>query len=356
MKRITQLSLLLAVAIFAFSSCKEKDEPTYEVPDTYNFANVYYGGQTERLNMLEEMSAYMESAENPGTILDVQRLKDMFANQNTPFSFSSTKQLKDKCFSLDVAMVESWLDSVAVASQSAVAGSPGVAGVVQSAGGSKYLLSANGIDYDELIVKGLMGAVFYYQATAVYLSDDKIGAAVDNTNITPGEGTDMEHHWDEAFGYLGVPINFPANTANARFFGEYCAERDALLATNSVLMTAFLTGRAAISGKDMDTKNAQIPIIRDTWERVIAGTILHYLNAAKTNFADDALRCHQLSEARGFTLALRYNPTKKITDTNWQSALDLIGENFYTITLTNIDGARDVISTAYGLDALKDQL
>jgi hypothetical protein len=345
--------LLLSLAL---SSCKDKDKPDYEVPDTYNFENVFYGGQTERLNMLEEMDAYMQSAETPGTPLDAQVLKDMFANQSDLFSFTSVKQLKDKCFSLDVSLVESWMDSIAVASQSTVAGGPGVAGVVQSAGGSKYLLSANGIDYDELIVKGLMGAVFYYQATAVYLSDDKIGPAVDNTQVTPGEGTDMEHHWDEAFGYLGVPKDFPVNITGARFFGEYCLERDALLNTSDVLMTAFLTGRAAISGKDMETKNAQVPVIRNTWELVIAGTILHYLNGARTNFADDALRCHQLTEAAGFTRALRYNPTKKITDAQWQTALDLIGDNFYTITLNNIDAARDLISAAYGLDALKDQL
>jgi hypothetical protein len=121
-------------------------------------------------------------------------------------------------------------------------------------------------------------------------------------------------------------------------------------------MAAFLTGRAAISGKDMDAKNIQIPVIRDTWEKIIAGTAIHYLNGAKIDFADDALRCHQLSEAAAFVRALKYNPTKKITDTNWQNALNLIGGNFYTISVTNIDAARDLLAGSYGMVAIKDQL
>lgn len=357
MKKYPLFLLLLAATAVFLGSCKDKDEPSFEVPDTYNFENVSYSGQTQRLDMLAEMTTYMKTGNTSGTVLDAQVIKDMFANANDPFSFSSTKQLKDKCFSLDADLFESYMDSIAVASQSTVAGGPGVAGVVENASATKaYLLSANGVEYTQFIEKGLMGAVFYYQATGVYLSDDKIGAAVDNSNVTTGEGTDMEHHWDEAFGYFGVPIDFPTNTEDARFYGGYCNSRDALLNSNDLLMTAFLTGRAAISGKDMDAKNLQIPVIRDTWEKVIAGTAIHYLNGAKTDFADDALRCHQLSEAAAFTRALRYNPTKKISDTNWQNALDLIGENFYTISVTDIDAARDLLSSTYGMDAIKDQL
>lgn len=357
MNKYNHFLLLLAVAAVFLGSCKDKEDPEIEVPDTYNFENVSYSGQTERLNMMEEMTTYMKTGNTLGTELDAQELKDMFANENNPFSFTSTKQLKSKCFSLDADLFETYMDSIAAASQSTVAGGPGVAGVVENAGATKaYLLSANGVEYTQFIEKGLMGAVFYYQATAVYLSDDKIGSAVDNTTITTGEGTDMEHHWDEAFGYFGVPIDFPTNTDDARFYGGYCNSRDALLNTNDLLMTAFLTGRASISGKDMDAKNLQVPIIRDNWERVVAGTAIHYLNGSKTDFADDALRCHQLSEAAAFTRALRYNPTKKISDTNWQNVMDFIGENYYTISITDIDAARDLLSTTYGMDAIKDQL
>jgi len=61
-----------------------------------------------------------------------------------------------------------------------------------------------------------MGAVFYYNIAEVYTRPGKIGASVDNIIVTPEEGTDMEHHWDEAFGYFGAPIDFSSSvTVNA---------------------------------------------------------------------------------------------------------------------------------------------
>ncbi|HHG83127.1 MAG TPA: DUF4856 domain-containing protein, partial [Bacteroidetes bacterium] len=115
-------------------------------------------------------------------------------------------------------------------------------------------------------------------------------------------------------------------------------------------------GRAAISARDIEVKNVQIPVIRDQWELVIAGTVVHYLNGAKADFGDDALRCHQLSEAVAFTRGLRYSPTRKISDMDWQSVLDILGMNFYTIRLSDIDAARTIIVQNYGLEAVKNQL
>ncbi len=338
--------------------CKECDDPIcFEVPSTYSFTNVSYTGQTERLNMLEEMTTYMKTGDNSGTVLDAQVLKDMYANQNNPFSFTSSKQLKDKTFSLDADLFETYMDNIALASQSTVPGSNGVAGVVESNDGSvKYLFDENGIEYTQIIEKGLMGAVFYYQATSVYLSEDKIGGAVDNETIIPGEGTAMEHHWDEAFGYLGVPTDFPTNTDGIRFYGKYCNSRDPFVGTNDNLMDAFILGRAAISNKDMDVKAAQVPIIRFTWELVVASTAIHYLNGGNANLADDAIRNHQLSEAIAFTSALKYNTTKLISDAQIQEVLDLIGTNLYEVTSSDLVAARNILSSVYALDEVKDLL
>ena len=65
--------------------------------------------------------------------------------------------------------------------------------------GSNYHQSAGGKEWTLLIDKGLMGACFAYQITKNYLTDNKIGAAVDN--LTPDAGdtyTSMEYHWDYA--------------------------------------------------------------------------------------------------------------------------------------------------------------
>ncbi len=335
------------------------DDDGYTVPATYNFENVSYSGQTDRLDMMAEMTTYMKTGNTMGTTLDAQKLKDMFANTNSQFSDpdlnSSTKQLKDKCFSLDQDMFEEYIDSIAASSQSTVAGSNGVAGVVSN-GTKSYLCAANGFEYTQLIEKGLMGAVFYYQIAEVYTRDEKIGNAVDNETITTGEGTDMEHHWDEAFGYFGVPIDFPTNTTGIRFYGNYSNGRDALLGTNSLIMDAFLEGRTAISNKDYTQRDASAEEVRVNLEKVIAATAIHYLNAGKANISDDALRNHELSEAIAFVGALKYNTDALISSTEIQSVLDHIGDNLYEVTATDLDNARNELSTIYSLDSVKDAL
>jgi hypothetical protein len=350
-----KLILPVIAAAILFAGCN-KDKIKYDVPETYDFENVSYSGQTARLDMVDEMTAYLETALTPGTVLDAQHLHDMFENQNNPFSFTSSKQLKDKCFLAEQSLLESWMDSAALASASAVPASNGVAGIATSADGqSHYLLGANGYDYIELIEKGLMGAVFYYQTTAVYLSDSKIGSSVDNTTVTDGEGTPMQHHWDEGFGYFGAPLDFPANTT-ARFWAKYSLQREALLATSAVIMDAFILGRAAINNDDHDTKTEQVTLIRDNWEKVVVGMAIHELNGAKDHFTDDAVRNHEISEAIAFIRALQFSPTKKISTSQWQSALDALGTNLYAVTLSGIDSARNTLATAYGLESIKDQL
>lgn len=355
--------LLLAMATLAFSACKSDDDDSgYTVPSTYTFDNVNYSGQTARLDMLAEMKGIMNEG-NQGTAVDAQALKNMYRNENTPFADAdlntTTKQLKSKTFEPDQDLFEAYMDSLAAASNSGVAGSKGQAGVVTSNDNSKqYLFAANGYEYTQMIEKGLMGATFMYQALSVYLSADKIGPAVDNETVTPGEGTAMEHHWDEAFGYWGVPVDFPGNTSGARFWGSYTNGRDGLLGTSQTLMDAFLKGRAAISNGDMATLNEQVIVVRNTWELVSAATAIHYLNEAKDNIGDDALRNHTLSEAIAFLNNLKYTPleTRDITTAQWQTVRDYIGENLYEVTIADLNNARDELSSIYGLDNVKDQL
>lgn len=351
--RILSVGAILSATLFM--GCR-KDKVEYDIPETYNFENVSYSGQTERLNMLDEISDYIATATTPGTVLDAQRLRDMFENQNNPFSFTSTKQLKDKCFLADQTLIETWLDGVANASTSTQTAAQGVAGIATSLDGTEhFLLDANGFEYAELIEKGVMGAVFYYQATGVYLSESKTGSTVDNTTVTDGQGTPLQHHWDEAFGYFGAPIDFPAN-ANTRFWAKACAQRDARITCSAPLMTAFITGRAAINNDDHTVKAEQITVIRDTWEKVIAATAIHELNEARSHLSDDAVRNHEISEAIAYTRALKYNPTKKISEAQIQAIIDMLGTDLYAITLPDIDSARSALATPYGLGGVMDVL
>jgi hypothetical protein len=362
------------ISLLLISSCeKKKTEPkkepiketptnTYTVPLTYNFSNVSYKGQTERLDMLTEMKSYMSSGNTKGTVLDAQKLKDMYANVNSVFSDgalnNSGKRIKDKVFAPDQNIFEVYMQHIAAASQSTVNGAEGVAGVVVSSNepNKKYLCDAQGVEWTQVIEKGLMGALIYYQSVAVYLSADKIGSGVDNSNVVDGQGTSMEHAWDEAFGYFGVPKDFPTNTNGVRFWARYCNDRNALLDCNKTIMNAFIKGRAAISNKDYVTRDAQVVIIRDAWERVIAATIISYVNSTKSKITDDAIRNHNLSEVKGFLMNFKYNPTKKMSNAEITELETLLGTNYYAVSISNLDQIKEKLSSTYNLETVKNNL
>jgi hypothetical protein len=363
LNKFRTISLLSLVVCTLFTSCEKNGgitEPTYNVPASYNFGNVNYSGQQARIDMLSEMDAYIKTG-NTGAQLDAQILKNMYANANNQFSTTtlntSGKQLKDKTIEIARTQFEGFFDAVALASRSAGApAAPGNAGLLTTADNKKYLVDANGVELAQVIQKGLMGAVFYNQMVDVYLSDDKIGAAVDNTTITPGEGTKMEHHWDEAFGYFGAPKDFPANKDNLKFWANYSNQLDATLGSNNKLMDAFLKGRAAISAKDMAGKNAAVSIIREEMERLVAASAIHELNAAKTNFADQAKKSHYLSEAIGFVMSLQFKKGRVLTTEQQAQVLAKIGTNLHNTTVADINEAINILSFAYKFDAIKGNL
>lgn len=363
MKNLRLLGLAI-VALFAFTACDDTTEGDVkkDIPSTYNFENVSYKGQIQRQDMLGEMADYMNTATN-GEVVDAQVLLNMYANDNSPFESAElneadSKELENKTVQIDQSEIKKFLREFAAATLESDGreGSNGVPGVVTSTNnpGKKYFFAANGFDYIQLVKKGIMGSCFYFQATSVYLSPEKMD--VDNETIEEGKGTSMEHHWDEAFGYFGVPTDFPANTEGARNWGAYSNKTDAQLNSNETMMNAFIKGRFAISNKDMETRDEQIEIIRNGWERLSAGTAVHYLNAAKASFADDAMRNHVLSESWGFIHGLKYNPSKKISNAEVDEVLAKMGDNFYEITIDDINAAKAILVSVYGFEDIQDQL
>src|SRR5687768_309084 len=99
--RSKALALIGIAASMVFSSCDDKDDaaPKYSVPTTYNFENVSYSGQQNRIAMLGELDTYIKTGNN-GERLDAQKMKDMYANANNKFSTAelngSGVQLKNK--------------------------------------------------------------------------------------------------------------------------------------------------------------------------------------------------------------------------------------------------------------------
>jgi hypothetical protein len=364
-------------------SCLFDASPAYEIPTTYTFVDasgnstVDFNGQAQRLEMLTEMSDYIKTANLSGTVLSASVIKDMYANNGVDWldmdalgMDGSSKNLKSKTAASTgtadpaiQAYFESLMDDMAALSGTTVAdnptGGPGVGGVVVSTTNPSkmYLQNAFGHEYSQFIEKGLMGAVFYNQLTDYYFSEGEMD--VDNSVAVDADNgkyyTLMEHHWDEAYGYFTTATDYPSNGAD-RFWGKYTADREGLMGSASIIQTAFLTGRAAISNNDLNTRDAQIDIIRTELERVAAATAIHYLNGALENIADHAIRNHELSEAFMFMDALGYghNPAYSLADIAALQAQ--IGDDFYDVSAQDITSVIDQLAEAFDLMDIADIL
>ncbi len=361
---------LLSLASVLFVACEKKTDDCAcspvenNLPETYNFENVDHSGQDTRLDMLEEVINYMETA-NQGAAIDASTLQDMFLNQNYTWTNTdlngSSKDLGSKVSPEATNLFTPIFQDLENASLSGQTASNGVAGTMTSTSGKTRVFDANGYEPSELTEKLTMGAVFYYQATSVYLSSTKMN--VDNETVEPGKGTDMQHHWDEAYGYWGVPNNYgtPGFTYDIaapyhRFWAKYTNVVNSHLDVNSKLMKSFIKGRDAINRKDYATRDAAITEIRDTWEIVSAAMAIHYLNGAKANISDDMARNHELSEGAAFILSLKFNETQKMTDAEIDAIMANKLANLYDVTVQDLNDIRDQIATAYNLEAIKEQL
>ena len=379
MKNLSQIIFGALCGLFAMglTSCSDDGvnlPAPYNPPESYNFDNVSYSGQTDRLNMLSEMISTIDEV-TEGNAPDATTLLNMYANENSPFSNpdlnASTKQLKSKTYSglgaIDANEIEAYINAFAqdAAMYKDSTWAPGQPGSVTKADGSgSYFLNADGVEYSEIIEKTLMHAVFYYQACEVYTREGKIGDAVDNTIVTPGKGTDMEHHWDEAFGYWGVPTDATASnfeSANLKYFGKYAKKGEAVgLPTFQNLLTAFISGRYAISTMDYTSRDEAAQEVRQHWEMISVTTGIHYLNCAIANVGDDAKFYHELSEAYTFIQGLAYNQDRIISGSDWAALLGLLEVNgeasFTSVTIADLNNIKNQLASIYGLEAVKNQL
>jgi len=348
-----------SIIFYDTTSISLSSDSTFIIPSTYNFENVSYGGQTDRLKMLLALTSYVKTS-HYGDKLDETILNNMFANENYTwsgydFTEQPTKDLKSKTEEdARAEIVALFSDMAANSGDLNSVASDGVAGLVPR-GSGHILVDSKGKEYAQLIDKGLMGSCFYYQATSKYLTDDKIGDVVDNETVKEGRGTDKEHHFDEAFGYFGVPIDFPTNIDGLMFWGKYCNKRDELLGTN-LIMDEFLKGRAAISAKAKEGQDSAVAEIKRLWEKVAAGNAIHYLNDGLANLADDGQRLHFLTEAYAFIRALQYNSFGNIDASDVQDILTALGDNFWTVTEEEIEYARDLLAAKAGLESVKTDL
>lgn len=357
----SKTALMIALGASTLFSCKDDEpddvttDPVAEIPATYNFDNASYSGQTIRLNQLADLTTEMKTG-NSGDVLNETELLDMFEGADNAFDFDSDgKQLSNKADEEARTIIEGWISDLVEASVAAdtndADATSGARVLTSSDGANNYLVAANGFEYTQLIEKGIMGGVFYYQATSNYL--DGIESDDNSANAEGKDYTDMEQNYDEAFGYFGAPTDFSStNTTDSRYHAKYSLKgQDAGLNTTDDLMDAFIAGRYYIGEDDMTSLASEITVIKSKWEEVLYTTAIHYLNGASSDHTDEALRCHQLSKAYAFIWSLNFNVDKSVSASDVQATLDLMGDDFFDISTADISATKAKLVALFGLDA-----
>ena len=357
-----------------------------DAPATYEFTrdevtSVSFPAQADRLNQLGEMQTYLATAD-AGAAISEQALLDMFANTGGngggSFSFTSEHQLQDRTFMGDLT-ASTFETLFAAAATASMAGNMGTTAESGTAGlltreveGSSFLVDENGRAFTEVIEKGLMGAVLYNEMYNTYLTDNLIGDGIENVALaTGGNYTQMENNIDQAFGYFGAPQDFTSGwpvdrEEEATFWSKYAniidgVDEDALN-VNDAVMESFIATRTAIVNNDPPMRNAHRDTLYQRLDLVAAAAAVHFINDAIEAIGAENMQeaMYALSNAYGFTNALRYNPRNVLSS----EAIEEIKEtdfgadgNFWNVTVEGLNKAKATLVGAYpDLADLQDSL
>ncbi|MFT6097035.1 MAG: hypothetical protein ACJAVQ_001950 [Nonlabens sp.] len=392
--KLTKISFLVLTAVFAatFTSCDNDDEASITnnviAPATYSFernseSSVAYSGQTTRIKMADELAAALLDDS-----LDEVSIDAMFAHVEGANNFSdaflnaSDKSVRSKVAastdffaanSTDATAIKSEFDGFIAAQANDVfpfwnnTATAGVAGQLQEAGGgSVRYMGPKGLEYDQAFVKGLIGSLMVDQMLNNYLSTAVLDGGdyrVDNDNDLVAIGkpyTDMEHKWDEAFGYLyGAEVDATSPVLNVdQYLNKYLNRVESSPNFNGIAATiydAFKLGRAAIVAKNYDVRDQQADIIKEEVSNIIGIRAVYYLQVAQ-NFlaADKATAFHDLSEGYGFIYSLQFT-RKAGTDQPYfsKSEVDaylselMTGNGFWDVTPATLNRISDEISARF---------
>ena len=350
-----------------------------EIPYSYEFARagkstVSYSGQTSRLNMADELYAAL----NTNTFTKAQML-EMF-NEGTGFADatlnSSGKKMGNKTAGSPLAsatvkplfdaMITDFADNVIP--NWATDAANGQAGVLTDVTRTIHV-NAKGHEIDQTFIKGIIGAMNVDQIINNYITPYQLDSGTrtsDNDNNTLSSGkdyTDMEHKWDEGFGYLygqeadatrldlGVSPTGNGTTLN-KYFKKINTSNQAGIGIK--VFDAFRKGRAFIVAKQYDKRDQQAKIIKEELSKVIAYKAVDYINGymSKIEAGNTADAFHALSEAYGFVMSLQF--TNDGTDSAYFSNSEVNGfltlmDNFWTVQNSDLESIRDQVKAKFGI-------
>lgn len=360
--KITLATLIAAGAVF--TSCSSDDDTVsnhkaLETPETYEFtrdgkSTVSFSGQTARLKMVNEIgSAFKETTKTvanftemftDGTGFEDADLNTAGKNVNSKVGEAAgdqdavqadfvgyyTKQVNE--------VFPKWVE----------AATAGTAGEFLDGSSTRYV-NEDGLEYNQAFYKGLIGALVVDQAINDYLVATKTD---DNGTVPDGKSyTSMEHHWDEAYGY--VYGNTEKDALMFKYIGRVDGDSD-FAGIAQEIEDAFKLGRAAIVAKNYEVRDAQIEIIQKALSKVIAVRAVYYLQQGKANIGTTG-SFHDLSEGYGFVYSLQFthNPeTGKPYFTRGET-LEYIaqlekGNGFWEVSADTLDDISDDIANAFG--------
>ncbi|MEM7484663.1 MAG: DUF4856 domain-containing protein [Bacteroidota bacterium] len=369
------------------------DEITIENPATYTFtrngeSTVSFGGQTTRIQMGEELNDKLLDETATEAVLDA-----MFAHEEGENNFSnpdlnaSDKSIRSKTaasndfFSANTADqgliradFEDWIkkqvDDVFTRWNDAAA--EGEAGQIADGSSTRYV-SAQGLEYNQLVNKGLIGALMVDQALNNYLGKGVLDAGeniAENDAGTVEEGknyTTMEHKWDEAYGYAYGLNADPANPNDDlgaddflnKYIGRVEGDSDFTGIADDIYQ-AFKLGRAAIVAKDYTTRDEQAEIIKGLISEVIGIRAVYYLQQAKNLLdqenPDFGGAFHDLSEGYGFIYSLQFTRkpntdapyfTKAEVDAFLVDLMDDGVNGLWNVSTTTLDEISEAIASEF---------
>lgn len=386
MKNFTTIKRYLFILAFPLFiiSCGSDDDGNLPVeitvPDNYEFlrdgmSTVSFSGQTTRLNQVDEIYLALNSNTYNETQLD-----EMFADGAgfTDSALNGTgKNVRGKtsagCAAGSSATQAQFDAQIADFANNVVPAwsndaSAGIAGKLTDASRSIHV-NAKGHEIDQTFVKGLIGGMTLDQIVNNYLQPCQLESGSrkdDNTNGVLSSGknyTDMEHKWDEAFGYLygqeedakradlGSAPNGKGTTLN-KYFKKVNDSNQPGIA--EIVYNAFKKGRAAIVAGDYQVRDAQANIIQIHLSKVIGYKAVDYLNGYMSKMAagNTADAFHALSEGYGFIMSLQFtnngNNVPYFTKAEADAMLAKI-DDFWTVQDSDLTSMVNDIKSKFGI-------
>ncbi len=358
MKKISYSRFIWLLVVAVLGACSDDNDPatpTLSVPATYESANFDANVTAERTVRTE-----LAQLRTDLNAIEAAAIDSIFSNG--PITFPSN--LQAVTLGTYASRVSAWLTEVRNAANSglpfdlenAPSGEGGILGT--------RLLDENGMEYEQLIDKGLQGAALYNHALTV----------INNATLSAND-------IDKLVEIFGAHPTFPGDDSDPNFPDDFAAEYAERRSNNTAgtglyydIRNNLIIAKAALEeGSTFQTvTDSVLNEFKLNWEKSNFATVIYYCNDAQSKLASAAQEAdsvaqrtllgnalHSYSEAVGFTFGWLELSDKQITDTQILDILAFLlvdpdaAPDSYQFTndaslLTNFDSAIDLIQSVYG--------